>query len=98
MRKSFLISVGVSQVQWNKVNCNLLATAHDGDVSIWDPRVCMLTITSTGKMFLQNVLVILKLILHNFLKIIRKCPNSTTCLMIAFSIVVQIAEGISVIL
>ncbi|XP_074645024.1 GATOR2 complex protein WDR59-like isoform X3 [Tubulanus polymorphus] len=29
---------GVSQVKWNKVNTNLLATTHDGDIRIWDPR------------------------------------------------------------
>ncbi len=30
---------GVSQVKWNKRNCNLLATTHDGDIRIWDTRV-----------------------------------------------------------
>ncbi|XP_064640221.1 GATOR2 complex protein WDR59-like isoform X2 [Lineus longissimus] len=29
---------GVSQVKWNKVNSNLIATTHDGDIRIWDPR------------------------------------------------------------
>ncbi|ELT94839.1 hypothetical protein CAPTEDRAFT_124558 [Capitella teleta] len=29
---------GASQVKWNKVNSNLLATTHDGDIRIWDPR------------------------------------------------------------
>ncbi|XP_050309674.1 GATOR complex protein WDR59 isoform X2 [Anthonomus grandis grandis] len=27
-----------SQVRWNKVSQNLLATAHDGDIKIWDQR------------------------------------------------------------
>ena len=26
-------------MKWNKVNSKLLATAHDGDIRIWDPRV-----------------------------------------------------------
>ncbi|WAR12457.1 WDR59-like protein [Mya arenaria] len=29
---------GASQVKWNKVTNNLFATAHEGDVRIWDPR------------------------------------------------------------
>jgi WD40 repeat protein len=29
---------GASQVKWNKVNANLLATTHDGDIRIWDHR------------------------------------------------------------
>jgi len=28
---------GVSRVKWSKYN--LLATAHDGDIRVWDPRV-----------------------------------------------------------
>ncbi|KAL3859727.1 hypothetical protein ACJMK2_009928 [Sinanodonta woodiana] len=31
-------SAGASQVKWNKVTNNCFATAHDGDVRIWDPR------------------------------------------------------------
>jgi hypothetical protein len=27
-----------SQVRWNKISSNLLATAHDGDIKIWDQR------------------------------------------------------------
>lgn len=34
----FFTSAGASQVQWNKVSSNLLATAHDGDVKLWDKR------------------------------------------------------------
>ena len=30
---------GVSQVKWNRVNGQMLATTHDGDVRIWDSRV-----------------------------------------------------------
>ncbi|CAH1780353.1 unnamed protein product [Owenia fusiformis] len=29
---------GASQVKWNRVSGNLLATTHDGDIRIWDPR------------------------------------------------------------
>ncbi|KAJ0182006.1 hypothetical protein K1T71_002728 [Dendrolimus kikuchii] len=29
---------GASQVQWNKVNYHIVATAHDGDIKIWDYR------------------------------------------------------------
>ncbi|XP_050362331.1 GATOR complex protein WDR59 isoform X1 [Nymphalis io] len=29
---------GASQVQWNKVSSHLVATAHDGDIKIWDYR------------------------------------------------------------
>ncbi|BFZ12726.1 hypothetical protein BsWGS_15764 [Bradybaena similaris] len=36
--KSFQTVSGASQVKWNKVTNNLFATAHDGDVRIWDPR------------------------------------------------------------
>ena len=31
-------SAGASHVKWSKFN--LLATAHDGDLRVWDPRVC----------------------------------------------------------
>ncbi|XP_052747007.1 GATOR complex protein WDR59 isoform X2 [Bicyclus anynana] len=34
----FIICSGASQVQWNKVASNLVATAHDGDIKIWDYR------------------------------------------------------------
>ncbi|XP_031776715.1 GATOR complex protein WDR59-like isoform X2 [Nasonia vitripennis] len=29
---------GASQVQWNVLSPNMLATAHDGDIKIWDQR------------------------------------------------------------
>ncbi|XP_014674400.1 PREDICTED: WD repeat-containing protein 59-like [Priapulus caudatus] len=29
---------GASQVKWNKKSCNLIATAHESDVRIWDQR------------------------------------------------------------
>lgn len=29
---------GASQVQWNVLSPHMLATAHDGDVKIWDQR------------------------------------------------------------
>ncbi|XP_076242534.1 WD repeat domain 59 isoform X2 [Calliopsis andreniformis] len=29
---------GSSQVQWNSLSSNILATAHDGDIKIWDQR------------------------------------------------------------
>lgn len=32
------MKAGASQVQWNKVANHLLATAHDGDVKLWDKR------------------------------------------------------------
>lgn len=35
------ISAGASQVKWNRKNQHLLASSHDGDVRIWDKRVCM---------------------------------------------------------
>lgn len=35
----FSLPGGASQVKWNKVTNNLFATAHEGDVRIWDPRV-----------------------------------------------------------
>ena len=36
----FLLA-GPSQVKWNKRNEYLFASAHDGDVRIWDVRVRM---------------------------------------------------------
>lgn len=33
-----LFLAGASQVQWNKVASHLVATAHDGDIKIWDYR------------------------------------------------------------
>ena len=36
------ISVGASQVKWNKVTNNCFATTHEGDVRIWDPRVSIM--------------------------------------------------------
>ncbi|XP_022243769.1 GATOR complex protein WDR59-like, partial [Limulus polyphemus] len=35
---SFSTVAGASQVKWNKVTPNLLATAHEGDIRLWDPR------------------------------------------------------------
>lgn len=35
---SFQSVCGTSQVKWNKVTNNLFATAHEGDIRIWDPR------------------------------------------------------------
>ncbi|XP_053401808.1 GATOR complex protein WDR59-like isoform X3 [Mercenaria mercenaria] len=35
---SFQSVCGATQVKWNKVTNNLFATAHEGDVRIWDPR------------------------------------------------------------
>lgn len=32
---------GATQVKWNKVTNNLFATAHEGDVRVWDPRVSL---------------------------------------------------------
>ncbi len=31
-------TVGATQVRWNRVTGNLLATAHEGDVRLWDWR------------------------------------------------------------
>ena len=30
--------MGATQVRWNRVNDHLLATAHEGDVRLWDSR------------------------------------------------------------
>lgn len=30
-----------SQVRWNRIGSNLLATAHDGDIKLWDQRKVM---------------------------------------------------------
>ncbi|KAL5022221.1 hypothetical protein ScPMuIL_001376 [Solemya velum] len=35
---SFQTVSGASQVKWNKVTNNTFATAHEGDVRLWDPR------------------------------------------------------------
>lgn len=29
---------GAIQVKWNKISPNVLATSHEGDVRLWDPR------------------------------------------------------------
>lgn len=34
----FLMSAAASHVKWNKLSRHLLATAHSGDVKIWDER------------------------------------------------------------
>lgn len=34
----FVYTVGATQVKWNKVSGNLLATAHEGDLRLWDYR------------------------------------------------------------
>ncbi|XP_013403899.1 GATOR complex protein WDR59 isoform X2 [Lingula anatina] len=36
--KSLQAVSGANQVKWNKVNEHLLATAHDGDIRLWDTR------------------------------------------------------------
>ena len=46
----FLCAAGASQVKWNKLNSNLLATTHDGDIRIWDPRVSSHHILSLFKL------------------------------------------------
>ncbi|XP_076671649.1 WD repeat domain 59 isoform X3 [Andrena cerasifolii] len=35
---SFSAVAGSSQVRWNSLSSNMLATAHDGDIKIWDQR------------------------------------------------------------
>ncbi len=35
-----VVAAGASLVQWNRLNGNVLASAHDSDVRIWDMRVC----------------------------------------------------------
>lgn len=30
---------GATQIKWSKLNENILATSHEGDVRIWDKRV-----------------------------------------------------------
>lgn len=35
-----VIAAGASLVQWNKMNGNVVASAHDSDIRIWDMRVC----------------------------------------------------------
>lgn len=32
------VIAGSSQVRWNTLSPNMLATAHDGDIKIWDQR------------------------------------------------------------
>lgn len=32
------VIAGSSQVRWNALSPNMLATAHDGDIKIWDQR------------------------------------------------------------
>lgn len=34
-----VVVAGASLVQWNRLNGNVLASAHDSDVRIWDMRV-----------------------------------------------------------
>ncbi len=34
-----IAAAGASLVQWNRLNGNILASAHDSDVRIWDMRV-----------------------------------------------------------
>jgi hypothetical protein len=33
-----LIAAGATQVRWNRLSRYLLATAHDGDIKLWDQR------------------------------------------------------------
>ena len=39
---TFTTVAGSSQVKWNRKNKHLFASAHDGDVRIWDNRVGLL--------------------------------------------------------
>lgn len=32
------IAAGATQVRWNRLSRYLLATAHDGDIKLWDQR------------------------------------------------------------
>ena len=45
------VLAGASQVKWSKVNSDLLATTHDGDLRIWDPRVSYLIVLCTPYIF-----------------------------------------------
>lgn len=38
IRNIVAYTVGATQVRWNRVTGNLLATAHEGDVRLWDWR------------------------------------------------------------
>ena len=37
-------AAGASLVQWNKINGNVLASAHDSDIRVWDLRVRCLSV------------------------------------------------------
>jgi hypothetical protein len=37
------ITAGATQVKWNRHNGMYLASAHNGEVRIWDIRVCFRT-------------------------------------------------------
>lgn len=37
---TFTTVAGSSQVKWNRKNNYLFGSAHDGDIRIWDIRVC----------------------------------------------------------
>lgn len=34
----YFIPAGATQVRWNRLSRYLLATAHDGDIKLWDQR------------------------------------------------------------
>ena len=34
-----IMAAGASIVQWNRINGNILASAHDSDIRIWDLKV-----------------------------------------------------------
>ena len=37
-------TAGASLVQWNRINENVIASAHDSDIRIWDMRVIQGTV------------------------------------------------------
>ena len=39
MYNDTMVTVGASLVQWNRLNGNIIASAHDSDIRIWDMRV-----------------------------------------------------------
>lgn len=42
--KFIMFAAGSSQVKWNKINGNYLSTAHDGNIRVWDIRVCRMAV------------------------------------------------------
>ena len=43
----YIIVAGASLVQWNRLNENIIASAPDSDIRIWDLRVSI-TVISVG--------------------------------------------------